>query len=68
MTEKCFNQHLDAKEAVQPGGPFMIQMLFKSPVWMPEFVHEYHTNGMKFMALDEKGNVKCPFPVAAKLP
>ena len=26
-------------------------------VWMPEFVHEYHTNGMKFMALDENENV-----------
>ena len=25
-------------------------------VWMPEFVHEYHTNGMKFIALDENGN------------
>lgn len=22
-------------------------------VWMPEFVHTYHTNGMKFIALDE---------------
>ena len=27
-------------------------------VWMPEFIHEYHTNGMKFEALDENGNVK----------
>ena len=36
MTDKCFNQHLDTKEAVQPGGPFMIQMLFKSPVSMPD--------------------------------
>ena len=25
-------------------------------VWMPEFIHEYHTNGMKFFALDEAGN------------
>ena len=26
-------------------------------VWMPEFIHEYHTNGMKLYALDENGNV-----------
>ena len=25
-------------------------------VWMPEYVHPYHTNGMKFIALDENGN------------
>ncbi len=24
---------------------------------MPEFIHPYHTNGMKFEALDENGNV-----------
>ncbi len=24
---------------------------------MPEFIHPYHTNGMKFAALDENGNV-----------
>ena len=26
-------------------------------IWMPEFIHEYHTNGMKFEALDENGNI-----------
>ncbi len=25
-------------------------------VWKPEYVHPYHTNGMKFTALDENGN------------
>ncbi|MEI6856777.1 L-serine ammonia-lyase, iron-sulfur-dependent, subunit alpha [Psychrilyobacter sp.] len=25
-------------------------------VWMPEFVHEFHTNGMKFIAVDKGGN------------
>ena len=25
-------------------------------VWMPDFVHPYHTNGMKFIALDAQGN------------
>ncbi|MEG2220822.1 MAG: L-serine ammonia-lyase [Cetobacterium sp.] len=25
-------------------------------VWMPEYVHPYHTNGMKFIALDNEGN------------
>ena len=26
-------------------------------VWMADFIHEYHTNGMKFYALDEAGNI-----------
>ena len=26
-------------------------------IWMPEFVHEFHTNGMKFEALDLEGKV-----------
>ena len=26
-------------------------------VWMPEYIHEYHTNGMKFIALDKDGKV-----------
>ncbi|MGL5126427.1 MAG: serine dehydratase beta chain, partial [Fusobacteriaceae bacterium] len=25
-------------------------------VWMPEYVHPYHTNGMKFLALDANNN------------
>ncbi|MGB6129774.1 MAG: L-serine ammonia-lyase, iron-sulfur-dependent, subunit alpha [Psychrilyobacter sp.] len=25
-------------------------------VWMPEFVHKFHTNGMKFIAVDKDGN------------
>lgn len=25
-------------------------------IWMPEFVHEFHTNGMKFIAKDKDGN------------
>lgn len=25
-------------------------------IWMAEFVHEFHTNGMKFMAIDKDGN------------
>jgi len=25
-------------------------------VWMPEFVHTFHTNGMKFIAVDKDGN------------
>ena len=24
---------------------------------MPEYIHEYHTNGMKFIALDKDGKV-----------
>ncbi len=26
-------------------------------IWMPEYVHPYHTNGMKMMALDENKNI-----------
>lgn len=25
-------------------------------IWKPEYVHPYHTNGMKFISLDENGN------------
>jgi L-serine dehydratase len=25
-------------------------------IWMADFVHEFHTNGMKFIALDKDGN------------
>lgn len=26
-------------------------------IWKPEYVHPYHTNGMKFMSLDKNGNI-----------
>ncbi len=36
MGNKVFQQNLDDKKAPQLGGPYLIQMLFKEPVSMPE--------------------------------
>ena len=35
MSNKVFQQNLDDKKDSQPGGPYLIQMLFKEPVDMP---------------------------------
>ena len=35
MSNKLFQQNLDDKKGHQPGGPYLIQMLFKEPVDMP---------------------------------
>ena len=35
MSNKAFQQNLDDKKGPQPGGPYLIQMLFKEPVSMP---------------------------------
>ena len=35
MSEEVFCQDLNEKDAVRPGGPFMIQLLFKEPPAMP---------------------------------
>ena len=35
MSEEVFFQDLNEKDAVRPGGPFMIQLLFKEPPAMP---------------------------------
>ena len=32
MSDKVFQQNLDDKKGPQPGGPYLIQMLFKEPV------------------------------------
>lgn len=36
MSNKVFQQNLDDKKGPQPGGPYLIQMLFKEPVEMPD--------------------------------
>ena len=36
MSDQVFQQNLDDKKGPQPGGPFLIQMLFKEPVPMPD--------------------------------
>ena len=36
MSNKVFQQNLDDKKGHQPGGPYLIQMLFKEPVEMPD--------------------------------
>ena len=36
MSNQLFQQNLDDKKGPQPGGPYLIQMLFKEPVDMPD--------------------------------
>ena len=36
MSNQVFRQNLDDKKGPQPGGPYLIQMLFKEPVDMPD--------------------------------
>ena len=36
MSNEVFQQNLDDKKGPQPGGPYLIQMLFKEPVPMPD--------------------------------
>ena len=36
MSNQAFRQNLDDKKGPQPGGPYLIQMLFKEPVEMPD--------------------------------
>ena len=36
MSNQVFQQNLDDKKGPQPGGPYLIQMLFKEPVPIPD--------------------------------
>ena len=36
MSNEVFQQNLDDKKGPRPGGPYIIQMLFKEPVPMPD--------------------------------
>ncbi len=45
MSDKVFQQNLDDEEGLRPGGPFLVQMLFKEPVAMPD--KEKMTAGME---------------------
>ena len=36
MSNQVFQQNLDDKKGPQPGGPYLIQILFKEPVDMPD--------------------------------
>lgn len=58
MKDKIFRQNLDEKET-NPGGPFIIQMLFKEPVDMPDkdimtAVMEKHIGSIDCFCCDEK--------------
>ena len=36
MSSQVFQQNLDDKKGITPGGPYLIQLLFKEPVPMPD--------------------------------
>ncbi len=59
MSEEVFQQNLEDKKDVQPGGPFLIQMLFKEPVDMPTkaeltAVMKRHVGAVECFCHDEK--------------
>ena len=61
MSNKAFQQNLDDKKGPQPGGPYLIQMLFKEPVEMPD--------KEKMTAVMEKhiGSTECLCWIALKI-
>ena len=59
MSNKVFQQNLDDKKGPQPGGPYLIQMLFKEPVEMPDkekmtAVMEKHIESTECFCYDQK--------------
>ena len=45
MSNQAFQQNLDDKKGPQPGGPYLIQILFKEPVDMPDKEKNDRRNG-----------------------
>ena len=59
MSNKAFQQNLDGKKGPQPGGPYLIQMLFKEPVEMPDkekmtAIMEKHIGSTECFCYDKK--------------
>ena len=59
MSNEVFQQNLDDKKGPQPGGPYLIQMLFKEPVEMPDkekmtAVMEKHIGAVECFCHDKK--------------
>ena len=59
MSNQVFQQNLDDKKGPQPGGPYLIQMLFKEPVEMPDkekmtAVIEKHIGSTECFCYDKK--------------
>ena len=59
MSDQVFQQNLEDKKSFQPGGPFMIQLLFREPAAMPgkdkmTAVIEKHVGKVECFCHDEK--------------
>ena len=59
MSNQVFQQNLDDKKGPQPGGPYLIQLLFKEPVAMPDketmtAVMEKHIGAVECFCHDKK--------------
>ena len=59
MSNQVFKQNLNDKKGPQPGGPYLIQMLFKEPVDMPDkekmtAVMEKHIGSAECFCYDKK--------------
>ena len=67
MSNQVFQQNLDDKKGPQPGGPYLIQMLFKEPVEMPDkekmtAVMEKHIGSAECFCYDTHVNLDAPVP------
>ena len=59
MSNQVFQQNLGDKKGPQPGGPYLIQMLFKEPVPMPDketmtTVMEKHIGSVECFCYDKQ--------------
>ena len=59
MSNQAFQQNLNDKKGPQPGGPYLIQMLFKEPAEMPDkekmtAVMEKHIGSAECFCYDQK--------------
>ena len=59
MSDEVFKQDIDDESVLEPGGPYIIQMLFKKTVEMPdkdEMIHimKKHVGPIESFCYDEK--------------
>ena len=59
MSNQVFQQNLNDKKGPQPGGPYLIQMLFKEPVDMPD------KDGMTAVMEKHVGAIECFCPTSS---
>lgn len=69
MSNQVFRQNLDDKKGPQPGGPYLIQMLFKEPVDMPDkdemtAVMKKHIGAVECFCRDKRWQALLPWIIS----